>query len=137
MFLSPGRVGLNDLRVEVTSPETGLNGLTLTFIPPDGSGGIVQPIPGLDGAGSAATVEGFGIPFNVAGIWQLQVDANTPTGAAQQVQTQFEILEEDGSPAEPAPVEPLAPTTTTEPVGPVLTEATTPATSETTETSEG
>lgn len=122
VFLSPGRVGPNDLRVEVTSPETGLNGLTLTFIPPGGSGGIVQAIPGLTGAGSAGTVEGFGLPLDVAGTWVLQVDANTPSGAAQQVQTQFEILQADGSPAPPPPVEPLDPTTTTQPAGPVLTE---------------
>ena len=35
--LAPGEVGLNKLRVEVRRPATGLTGLTITFLPPEGS----------------------------------------------------------------------------------------------------
>ena len=58
--LAPGEVGLNKLRVEVRRPATGLTGLTVTFLPPEGSelGAIVQTVP-LTGAGIAVSPDDY------------------------------------------------------------------------------
>lgn len=97
VFLSPGRIGLNDIRVEVTRPETGLSGLVLTFYPPDGSGRgpISQPVA-LTSAGIAASGPGGGVPFDVAGTWRLEVTAITPLGQVPATSTGFGIRDEDG-----------------------------------------
>jgi hypothetical protein len=97
--LDPGRVGLNRLRVEVREPETGLDGLELTFIPPVGSnaGSVVQAIP-LTGAGIADSGPApGGVPLDVAGAWTLQVSASTPTGSLTGAGSSFEVLQADGS----------------------------------------
>jgi len=97
VFLSPGRIGLNDIRVEVSRPETGLSGLVLTFYPPEGSGQnpISQPIA-LAEAGVAASGPGGGVPFDVAGTWRLEVTAITPLGQVPATSTGFAIRDEDG-----------------------------------------
>ena len=86
--LEPGRVGTNRLQVEVVSPETGVSGLTVTFIGPAGSTAntMSQPIA-LTGTGIADTASGdelWGLPFDVAGAWTLQVDATTAAGCTEQ-----------------------------------------------------
>jgi methionine-rich copper-binding protein CopC len=98
--LDPGRVGVNRLRVEVREPETGLDGLQVTFIPPVGSnaGSVVQTIP-LTGAGIADSgpPPAGGVPLDVAGAWTLQVSASTPTGSLTGAGSSFEVLQADGS----------------------------------------
>ena len=98
--LRPGRVGLNEVRVEVESPESDLAGLVVTFVPPPGSGGrtIELPIP-LGGAGVAVSAPGDGVPLDVPGAWTLQVSATTPTGAVNNAGGTFEVLAADGSQA--------------------------------------
>ena len=61
-------------------PATGLTGLTVTFLPPEGSelGSIVQTVP-LTGAGIAVSPDDY-LPLDVAGAWTMQVSATTPTG---------------------------------------------------------
>lgn len=125
--LDPGTVGLNRLRVEVSSPPTGLAGLEVVLIPPAGSGGneIVQPIP-LSGAGVADSGASGGVPLPVAGAWTLGVNATTGTGPLNASQS-FDVRNADGSlptsdigtvasapPATPAPTTTL-PTSTTPP----------------------
>lgn len=98
VFLSPGRIGLNDIRVEVTRPQTGLSGLVLTFYPPEGSGRtpISQPIS-LTSVGVAESGPGGGVPFDVAGTWRLEVTAITPVGQVPATSTGFAIRDEDGN----------------------------------------
>jgi copper transport protein len=113
--LQPGRVGQNRLQVEVVGPETGVSGLTVSFVAPAGSGvdTLVQPIP-LTGAGIADTTDDLaaGLPFAVAGAWTLQVDATTGTGAVSGAGGSFEIRNADGS----VPESDIAPTPTGAPV---------------------
>ena len=96
--LRPGRVGLNEVRVEVDSPASELAGLVVTFVPPPGSSGrtIELPIP-LGGAGVAESAPGDGVPLDVPGAWTLQVSATTPTGAVNNAGGTFEVLAADGS----------------------------------------
>lgn len=98
VFLSPGRIGLNDIRVVVTRPQTGLSGLVLTFYPPEGSGRtpISQPIA-LTTAGEAESPAGGGVPFDVAGTWRLEVTASTPVGQVPATSTGFAIRDEEGN----------------------------------------
>jgi len=95
--LAPGRVGLNKLRVEVRQPETGLTGLTVTFLPPEGSelGSISQTVP-LSGAGIAVSPDDY-LPLDVAGAWTMQVSATTPAGNLPGANTSFIVVNADGS----------------------------------------
>jgi putative copper export protein/methionine-rich copper-binding protein CopC len=94
----PGRIGLNDLRVVVTRPESGLSGLVLRFIPPEGSNGtsFEQPIE-LAGEGLAASGEGGGVPLDVGGRWRVEVSANTPQGSVPPTNLFLDIRDADGN----------------------------------------
>ncbi len=122
--LRPGRVGMNDVRVEVDSPETDLANLRVTFVPPAGSEArtITLPIP-LSGAGIAETTPGGGIPLDVAGTWNLQISATTPTGAVDTAGGRFDVRAADGS----LPSSDIG----SAPTNPEVTPATTPAPSTT------
>ncbi len=95
--LAPGEVGLNKLRVEVRRPATGLTGLTVTFLPPEGSelGAIVQTVP-LTGAGIAVSPDDY-LPLEVSGAWTMQVTATTPAGNLPGATTTFIVRNADGS----------------------------------------
>ena len=95
--LDPVRVGVNRLRVEVREPESGLTGLEVSFIPPDGSneGTIVQTIP-LTGAGIADSGEDGGVPFSIPGAWRMQVNATTQQGPFTST-TNFDVADADGN----------------------------------------
>ena len=95
--LAPGQVGLNKLRVEVRQPETGLTGLTVTFLPPEGSelGSISQTVP-LSGAGIAVSPDDY-LPLDVPGAWTMQVSATTPAGNLPGANTSFIVRNADGS----------------------------------------
>jgi copper transport protein len=125
--LEPGRVGQNRLQVEVLAPETGVSGLTVSFVAPVGSGAdtIVQPIP-LTGSGIADTTGDLeaGIPFEIAGAWTLQVDATTGTGAVSGAGGSFEIRNADGS----LPESDIDPTPEAPPVTSAATTTAAPAT---------
>ena len=133
VFLSPGRIGVNEIRVEVSKPETGLSNLILTFYPPDGSGlsPISQPIP-LTAAGVAESGAGGGIPFMAAGTWRLVVEAATPAGAITPINGRVEIRDENGDlpavgPA-PLPAPPVTASTTAATAPPRTTADTTETT---------
>jgi copper transport protein len=96
--VSPGRVGMNQLRVIVRQPETGLSNLRLIFRPPEGSTGGVgfeQPIS-LTTNGLAESREGGGVPFNVPGRWQVEVRATTAEGDIPPSVTFLDIADENG-----------------------------------------
>ena len=133
VFLSPGRIGVNEIRVEVSKPETGLSNLILTFYPPDGSGlsPISQPIP-LSAAGVAESGAGGGVPFMAAGTWRLVVEAATPAGAITPINGRVEIRDENGDlpavgPA-PLPAPPVTASTTAATAPPGTTADTTETT---------
>lgn len=128
--LEPGRVGENRLQVEVVAPQTGVSGLTVSFVAPLGSGvdTMTQPIA-LTGAGIADTSSGdeeWGLPFEVAGAWTLQVDATTSQGAVNSASSSFEIRNADGS----LPESDIAPTPTGAPVTAATTTVATTAPTE-------
>ncbi|MFV0309427.1 MAG: CopD family protein [Desertimonas sp.] len=114
--LEPGRVGENRLQVEVVAPESGVSGLSVSFVAPLGTevDTMTQPIA-LTGAGIADTSNGdeqWGLPFDIAGAWTLQVDATTEQGAVNSASSSFEIRNVDGS----LPESEITPTPTGAPV---------------------
>jgi copper transport protein len=69
------KVGLNDVRIEVTSPQTGLSGLTVEFDPQPGStasGMMIEPIP-LTGRGVAVLKKSTGFSLGASGTWTMTV----------------------------------------------------------------
>lgn len=100
--LQPGQVGVNRLRVEVNSPDAGLTGLQVAFIPPADSGqpAIEQDLPGLTGAPGqdiADTTPNAGIPLQVAGTWTVELTGSTATGALSPFVQRFDVREADGT----------------------------------------
>ncbi|CAN5843681.1 copper resistance protein CopC [soil metagenome] len=96
--LRPGRVGSNELLVEVRQPADGLRGLEVTFVPPEGSTlpQISQAIP-LTGRGIAVSARGDGIPLAESGSWRLQISASTSDGSLRGARNTFDVRERDGS----------------------------------------
>jgi copper transport protein len=73
------KVGINDVRIEVTSPQTGLSGLAVEFDPPQGStanGMEIAPIP-LTGKGVAVLSKGTGFSLGASGTWTVVVRVGT------------------------------------------------------------
>jgi copper transport protein len=69
------KVGVNDVRIEVTSPPTGLSGLAIEFYPPVGStvnGMAIDPIP-LSGKGVAVLDQSDGFALSTGGTWTVIV----------------------------------------------------------------
>ena len=81
------RVGINDVRIEVVAPATGVTGLTVEFQPPPGAeigGMIINNIP-LVGAGVAVLEKSDGFTLAAKGNWTLVVSANGAEIARQAV----------------------------------------------------
>ncbi len=87
-----GGVGRNGMRVEVTSPETGLTSVQITFRPPDDTlaATVVFTMTELTGVGAAVLPEAEGVPLDMAGVWTLEVSVTTATGT-QTAQKTFAI----------------------------------------------
>jgi putative copper export protein/methionine-rich copper-binding protein CopC len=116
--LRPGRIGLNDIRVDVTQPETGLSNLVLRFLPPEGSatGTAFEQAIALTSAGRAESGTGGGVPFDVAGRWRVEVVATTPVGTVPPTVAFLDIRDAEGNlpPVEDAnPPDPLSSSSTT------------------------
>lgn len=92
VFLT-GVVGRNEVRVEVSSPDTGLSGLQLRFVAPAGSNvaSVVLELPELTGVGVAILPLATGIPLDAPGVWTLEVSATTPEGT-RSIQRNFELI---------------------------------------------
>ena len=116
--VSPGRVGFNELRVIVRQPEEGLSNFVLRFRPPDGStGGVAfEQAISLTTSGIAESGEGGGVPFNVPGVWQVQVGGTTAEGDIPPSVMFLEIRDENGDVPVgnnlPDPIDSAATTTT-------------------------
>ena len=98
VFVGPGRVGNNGLKVEVERPADGITSLTVRFVPPIGSGGFIveQSIP-LSTSGTAILETAQGLPFLVPGTWTLELSASTATGVLENATYTFLVRAADGS----------------------------------------
>ena len=81
------KVGLNDVRIEVTKPVENLSGLQIDFLPPSSSsvvGVTVDPAP-LSGAGVAVLEKIDGLTLTSSGTWSVVVRIGAIEVARQQV----------------------------------------------------
>lgn len=89
-----GIVGRNGVRIEVSSPETGLSAFTVTFIPPAETLAptvVLTVPPELAGSGVAVLDVAEGVPLEAPGVWTLAVKATTPSGE-KTAQKRFTLL---------------------------------------------
>ncbi|HEX4981800.1 MAG TPA: CopD family protein [Ilumatobacteraceae bacterium] len=135
--ITPARVGLNGIRVEVMAPEQ-ISNLVLLFTPPVGSTAhpIEQPVRNLTEVGAAVLRASDGIPLEDSGTWTIQLDVVTATGALTGATSSFDVEPADvGSSTPVVPsvviVDPNASTTVATATS-VPVAATTPATGDTT-----
>ncbi len=96
VFVGPGRVGLNGVRVEVDAPAEGITNLRLRFIPPDPSAFIIEQPIDLTTSGTAVLLTAEGLPFDVPGEWALQVFASTASGVLEGAERRFLIADTEG-----------------------------------------
>jgi copper transport protein len=98
VYIGPGRVGPNGLKVEVDQPAEGITNLTLRFVPPIGSDAFIvqQAIP-LSTAGTAYLKTVDGLPFPVPGTWTLELSASTTTGVLENATYTFAVTDENGA----------------------------------------
>ncbi|MEI7546738.1 MAG: CopD family protein [Actinomycetota bacterium] len=82
------KVGANDVRIEVvTVPTTGITGLAVDFLPPDGTavpGVSINYIP-LTGVGAAVLRKSSGFTLGAAGSWTVRVRIGTQEVASDVV----------------------------------------------------
>ncbi len=97
VFIGPGTVGLNGLKVEVEQPPDGITNFTLRFVPPIGSNAftVQQAIP-LTTWGTAILMTSEGLPFNVPGTWTLELSASTSTGVIENATYTFAVTDVNG-----------------------------------------
>ena len=96
--IGPAQVGLNGFRIEVEAPEDNINDLTLLFVPPEGTNlpSLQQAIP-LSTWGTAQLATADGLPFQVGGVWTLQVSVSTATGTLQGATRTFQVFDAEGN----------------------------------------
>lgn len=94
--VTPAQVGVNAVRIDVYSPESGLTDLTVQFNPPTSNTASVTLNVPLDGAGAARLPLAEGIPFGVAGLWTAVVTGNGPTGPLPSVTYAVSVTGSDG-----------------------------------------
>ena len=68
-------MGINDVRIEVTSPPTGVSALSVDFLPPLNTGvnGMSIDATPLTGKGVAVLSKSTGFALSAAGTWTLVV----------------------------------------------------------------
>lgn len=98
VFIGPAQVGLNGFRIEVEAPADNINNLTLLFIPPEGTNlpSLQQQIP-LSTWGTAQLATADGLPFQVGGVWTLQVSVTTATGTLDGATRTFQVFDAEGN----------------------------------------
>ena len=84
--ITPAQVGLNAVRIDVHSPESGLTDLKVQFNPPSNTTASITLSVPLDGVGAARLPLKEGIPFGAAGLWTVIVTGNGPDGPLPSVQ---------------------------------------------------
>lgn len=89
--ITPAKVGLNAVRIDVFTPKEGLTDLTVEFTPPTpNSASVTLSVP-LGGAGGALLPLAEGIPFGEPGLWTVRVSGNGPEGALPSVTYTVEV----------------------------------------------
>jgi copper transport protein len=98
VFIGPAQVGRNGFRIEVEAPEDNINNLSLLFIPPEGSNlpSLQQAIP-LSTWGTAQLATEDGLPFQVGGVWTLQLSVVTATGTLDGATRTFQVFDAEGN----------------------------------------
>ena len=94
------KVGLNDVRIEVVSPRTGLSGLAVEFDPPQNTsanGMEITNIP-LTGQGVAVLSKSTGFTLGASGTWTVIVRVGTTVVSKQDV-----FVTDVGPPSTPKP----------------------------------
>ncbi len=101
VLIRPAVVGPNGIRVIVSAPATGISDLRLLFIPPEGTDAriIEQALP-LSGAGVALLDQSDGLPFDVSGMWTLQLSGITRAGTLSEASTTFIVADPVSDPAD-------------------------------------
>jgi hypothetical protein len=128
--VNPSRVGLNEVLIEVTKPESNINSITVTFEPPTGTSGGVpvrMTVTNVPGVGGAYLPISEGIPLNLPGAWNVTLELVGADGSFKQ--TNFMTV----APATDSEIEPI--TTVTSPA--VTSPTTTVAAATTTTTVAG
>lgn len=95
--ITPAQVGVNAVRIDVYSPDEGLTDLTVQFNPPTSDTASVTLTVPLDGAGAARLPLTEGIPFGVAGLWNVVVTGNGPDGPLPSVTYSVSVTASDGA----------------------------------------
>lgn len=95
--ITPARVGVNAVRIDVHSPDSGLTDLKVQFNPPTSNTASVTLNVPLDGAGAARLPLSEGIPFGVAGLWNVIVTGNGPSGPLPSVTYSVSVTSGDGA----------------------------------------
>jgi putative copper export protein/methionine-rich copper-binding protein CopC len=100
--VTPARVGLNGIRVEVMAPEQ-ISNLVLLFTPPAGSTAhpIEQPVRNLTEVGAAVLRASDGIPLEDSGTWTIQLDVVTATGTLTGATSTFDVEPADNGTSTP------------------------------------
>lgn len=94
--VTPARVGLNAVRIDVYSPESGITDLQVQFNPPTNNTASATLMVPLDGAGAARLPLKEGIPFGIPGLWTVIVSANGPQGPLPSVTYTISVSVNDG-----------------------------------------
>ena len=110
--VTPASVGLNAVRIDVHSPDTGLTDLVVQFNPPTSDTASVTLNVPLDGAGAARLPVSEGVPFGVPGLWTVIVTGNGPAGPLPSVTYTVSVTSRDGAAVVPAVNTTLAPSDT-------------------------
>lgn len=96
--VTPAMVGLNAVRIDVHSPESGLTDLTVQFNPPTANTASVTLSVPLDGKGAARLPLKEGVPFGTAGLWTVIVSGNGPDGPLPSVTYTVSVMANDDNP---------------------------------------
>jgi hypothetical protein len=94
--ITPAKVGLNAVRIDVHSPESGITDLQVQFNPPTNNTASVTLMVPLDGEGAARLPLKEGIPFGIPGLWTIIVSANGPDGPLPSVTYTVSVMSNDG-----------------------------------------
>ena len=94
--ITPAKVGLNAVRIDVHSPESGITDLQVQFNPPTNNTASVTLMVPIDGEGAARLPLKEGIPFGIPGLWTVIVSANGPEGPLPSVTYTVAVTANDG-----------------------------------------
>jgi len=94
--ITPAKVGLNAVRLDLYSPDSGVTDLQVQFNPPTNNTASVTLMVPLDGKGAARLPMKEGIPFGIPGLWTVIVSGNGPGGPLPSVTYTVSVMSNDG-----------------------------------------